>query len=444
MSTKSGRPYSIEAVMEKHLADILQTMMEDRKKRDSELLEGRKRHEATVECLLARLDTVASRPLDPASLDTRPTLSKLTEEDDIEAYLTTFERMMEGYSIDKGKWSYKLAPNLTGRAQQAFAALPSTDVGNYDKLKEAILARYNANQETYRQRFRSSKRKLEESHEELVIRLSDLCVKWTKDCHTVSDIRQMIVMEQFLNSLAPEFRLRVKERDPKTVQDAAKIADHLLQAKKQERSWYQKKESSEGEREIRCFGCGQTGHIKRLCPNVFNDLSERKNPTVEDKALKNQPTTSAKAGITCFNCKRKGHYASECPQDALCGVGQIQSLQSKVFYQKGTVEGTDVSDIVLDTGCSQTLVRKELVPEDKITQEQAVTIRCAHGDLVLYPTAVVDLEVAGESLTVKVAVSSTLPMSVLLGTDVQLVADLIPENALAVITRHRLNSSNRF
>ena len=120
MSTRSGRPYSIEAVMEKHLADILQTMMEDRKKRDSELLEERKRHEETVEHLLARLDTVASRPLNPAS---RPTLSKLTEEDDIEAYLTTFERMMEGYSIDKGKWSYKLAPNLTGRAQQAFCSL---------------------------------------------------------------------------------------------------------------------------------------------------------------------------------------------------------------------------------------------------------------------------------------------------------------------------------
>ena len=109
--------------MEKHLVDILQTMMEDRKKRDIKLSEERKRHEATVERLLARLDTVASRPLDPASLDTRPTLSKLTEEDDIEAYLTTFERMMEGYSIDKGKWSYKLAPNLTGRAQQAFCSL---------------------------------------------------------------------------------------------------------------------------------------------------------------------------------------------------------------------------------------------------------------------------------------------------------------------------------
>ena len=161
--------------MEKNLADILQMMMEDKKQRDVEMVAERKRHEETVGRLLAKLDTVSSRPFD--SVDTRPILSRLTEEDDIEAYLTTFERMMKGYSIEKGKWSYRLAPNLTGRAQQAFAALPQAEVGDYDKLKEAILVRYNVNQETYRQRFRSSKRKPEESHEELVTRLSDICGK---------------------------------------------------------------------------------------------------------------------------------------------------------------------------------------------------------------------------------------------------------------------------
>ena len=113
MTTRSGRPYSVEAViMEKNLADILQMMMEDKKQRDVEMVEERKRHEETVGRLLAKLDTVSSRPFD--SVDTRPILSRLTEEDDIEAYLTTFERMMEGYSIEKGKWSYRLAPNLTG------------------------------------------------------------------------------------------------------------------------------------------------------------------------------------------------------------------------------------------------------------------------------------------------------------------------------------------
>ena len=42
---------------------------------------------------------------------------------------------------------------------------------------------------------------------------------------------------------------------------------------------------------------------------------------------------------------------------------------------------------------------------------------------------------AGKFISVEAAVSSTLSMSVLLGTDVPLVADLVTDNALAVITR---------
>jgi hypothetical protein len=32
-------------------------------------------------------------------------VSKLTESDDIEAYLTTFERLMKAYEVQEGRWS---------------------------------------------------------------------------------------------------------------------------------------------------------------------------------------------------------------------------------------------------------------------------------------------------------------------------------------------------
>ena len=54
-------------------------------------------------------------------------LVPLTEQDDIESYLVTFERIMDAYKITKGQWTYYLAPQLTGKAQQAFAALPSDE-----------------------------------------------------------------------------------------------------------------------------------------------------------------------------------------------------------------------------------------------------------------------------------------------------------------------------
>ena len=41
--------------------------------------------------------------------------------------------------------------------------------------------------------------------------------------------------------------------------------------------------------------------------------------------------------------------------------------------QSGQVEGNDVEQIVLDTSCSRTMVRQDLVPEGKIIKGDAVT-----------------------------------------------------------------------
>ena len=75
-------------------------------------------------------------------------------------------------------------------------------------------------------------------------------------------------------------------------------------------------------------------------------------------------------------------------------------------------------------------------------------IRCAHGDEVSYPLAQVEIAVGGQVLAVEAGVSRTLPVSVLLGTDVPQLVNLLsgekggveagegmPDEALAVTTR---------
>ena len=76
-------------------------------------------------------------------------LVPLSAKDDIEAYLVTFERMV-AHEIRKDQWPYQLAPQLTGKAQLAFAAMSSTEAKDYDAIKAAVLARYDVNKETYR------------------------------------------------------------------------------------------------------------------------------------------------------------------------------------------------------------------------------------------------------------------------------------------------------
>ena len=96
------------------------------------------------------------------------------------------------------------------------------------------------------------------------------------------------------------------------------------------------------------------------------------------------------------------------------------------------MEGTEVRDIILDTGCSRTIVRQDLVPVEKKVPDEAVTLRCAHGDTVLYPMADVNMEVNGITLGVRAALSNTLPVLILLGIDVAQLGQLLSVNPLTV------------
>ena len=57
------------------------------------------------------------------------------------------------YEVQKERWAFKLASNLVGKAQMAYASMNAADASSYDKLKEAILQRYDISEESYRQRF---------------------------------------------------------------------------------------------------------------------------------------------------------------------------------------------------------------------------------------------------------------------------------------------------
>ena len=50
-----------------------------------------------------------------------------------EAFLTTFETMMGVFGIEKNRWAFNLAPQLTGKAQKAFVAMEEAEASDYDQ-----------------------------------------------------------------------------------------------------------------------------------------------------------------------------------------------------------------------------------------------------------------------------------------------------------------------
>ena len=239
-------------------------------------------------------------------------LSKFNEGEDVEAYLTTFERLMTVYGIDEERWAIKLASQLSGRAQQAYAALSADVAGDYKRVKKAILRRCDISEETYRQRFRATRRKENEAYSELATRLQDLAGKWLADCDSVQTIMDKLVMEQMLDVMPANLRIWLCERKPTSVAETGSMADDYLSARTRKQPAQPKpdieKKEVPGKETRRCHLCQQVGHIAANC-------RERQRSETDARKDRSRDQTERK----CYNCHQRGHIARQCPNALYCG-----------------------------------------------------------------------------------------------------------------------------
>ncbi|KAL3967106.1 alpha-2-macroglobulin-like protein [Sarotherodon galilaeus] len=173
-----------------------------------------------------------------------PKLFPLSPEDNIEHFLTTFERMANVCRWPRDEWAIRLVPLLMGKARTAYILMDVTDSEIYDKVKEAILAKYEITADTYRRRFRSMKVEPGETPRELYVRLKDLFSRWIKpEKSTVEEISEQIILEQFLRMVNPELEIWIREHDPKTAKEAASLAEVFTSARKGSKSTYFSRET---------------------------------------------------------------------------------------------------------------------------------------------------------------------------------------------------------
>ena len=119
---------------------------------------------------------------------------------------------MVAYKVKKDKWVFELAPQLVGKAQQAYAGLLVSDASDYNQLKSANLRQYDITEESYHQSFRAAKPRPGESNQELAARLTDFAGKLIKTCTSTEELRNLVVLEQLLNTLPEDARIFVREK----------------------------------------------------------------------------------------------------------------------------------------------------------------------------------------------------------------------------------------
>ena len=264
---------------------------------------------------------------------------------------------------------------------------------------------------------------------ELATRLRDLVEKWLTGCTTVEAVMEKIVVEQLIETMPRDLKIWIRDRKPASGADAGKPADDYSRARQQE---LQVSPRVLDHNEVkRCHTCRKTGHLMRDCPQRAAGAEKPDTAKSEPKGdtPPSKDNTNCKP-VVCYNCEQSGHIAVRCPNNSNLFCSAVGTRLS--VRRPGIVEGTMEQDIILDTGCSQTMVREDLAKTSKLLEGEAVTVRCAHGDTVLYPLSEVELELAGKKMVVRAAISENVPASVLLGTDVPELGSLLSVENLKI------------
>ncbi|GFO48854.1 Pol polyprotein [Plakobranchus ocellatus] len=154
--------------------------------------------------------------------------------DDLDIWLTRFERFAESNGWSREKWSSLLCALLTGRALDCYGRLSAEQARNYDKVKEALMKRYDLTEDGYRRKFRTCKLAESESPDMFIVRIVTYLDRWielSKTDKSYEKLKDLIVREQFMDACPEDLATSLREKDLPTLERVAKQADLFLKAR---------------------------------------------------------------------------------------------------------------------------------------------------------------------------------------------------------------------
>lgn len=234
---------------------------------------------------------------------------------------------------------------------------------------------------------------------------------------------EKIILEQYLRMLRPDVRVWVKENQPQTGEEAARLAEWYVAA-------HQKPPR---------INKGTVGRGK---------MEESSESTA---GLMGKKPTIAAGPLICFYCQQPGHKASFCPLRKpkvtnMCYVPRdefsCELSTNTVQFQNiisVTVNGQSAHALV-DTGSTQTLVKSHLLSGVALNYRETTSLGCVNGEEKSYPTVDVTIVVDDQAHLLTVGVVDKLAYDVVLGEDFPLLIELVNAipKACAVVTRSQI------
>ena len=162
-------------------------------------------------------------------------IPKLTAEHEIETYLIMFEKTARMNSWPDDKWAAILQTQLKRKGLKVFAELTDSECQDFAKLKKSLLTAYELCPEVYRQKFRKLTKLSNETHSDFAFRHTTAFQRWLQSLNAYDNIemlRQIFLMEQFSDMSPADLKLWLNDRQPKSLEQMARLADEYLALRK--------------------------------------------------------------------------------------------------------------------------------------------------------------------------------------------------------------------
>ena len=417
----------------------LQTEAEEKRRAD-EIKVQMAKIEAEKELTLREMELKAKDQASGSLADTPPPRNKdakspklpsfIDEKDELDSYLLCFERYAENASWEKDTWAIKLSALLTGRAMDVYTRMSDADASDYDKLKKALLTRYNYTEDGYRKRLREATPETEETPDQFVIRLKNYLAKWLElsgsSPQNFDALVDLIVKEQFIKACSEDLAMYLLERGPKDLVELTTWAQKYLIAHKeqlgkskatvqprrvdQKKTTQSKPDSSQGrQRLLQCYRCRGFGHRQSECGTKISPGMDQKGSSTpvsqssqkKTRAMVAQLDEDGEKAFTCVevegtrsrsNSKKSGTEGSTNSDRAVySAVCRAQSNDGQTYVGVGKLNGRPVK-VLRDTGCTGMIVDRALVPEVMVIPGSSGSLQMVDHTLIDVPLANVYLD----------------------------------------------------
>ena len=343
--------------------------------------------------------------------------------DEMDSYLLRFERYATAQKWEPDTWATGLSALLQGKALDVYALMPKEDALNYDKLKVALLKRYELTEEGFKRKYKKCRPENGETFQQFTTRMKSYFTRWIDMASiekSYEGLQDLILREQLTFICNRDLELFLREREPKSLEQASKLADQYKEAryvdivsltyKNNERSRSRSNSESrsrsrspirrgpnqgnQGYPRFRCYNCGGP-HVRRFCPQLKQgimkagavDYRRSRSPTrkvtfqtqepevpKEETAKEGNQNTEPKVCGACLILTDAVNYSQATTNEremVKTSVGspiKVSSVSS--LSEMSTVQGfvgEKPVEVLRDTGCSGVIVSKDLVPESAYT-----------------------------------------------------------------------------